>query len=93
MALSVKAKLQLGFGGVILPLLLIVSGIRMFYLNTNNKVLETIEKDQQTVTLYNDIAFHTVRANAAIRGYMFYEKEDMKNNHYDIRNDLHNAIT
>ena len=92
MALSVKAKLQLGFG-VILLFLLIVSGIGMFYLKANNEILETIEKDQQTVALYNDIAFHTVRANAAIRGYMFYEKEDMKNNHYDIRNDLHNAIT
>ena len=90
--MSVKAKLQMGFG-VILLFLLSVSGIGIFYLKENNEVLATIEKEQQIVTLYNDIAFHTVRANAAIRGYMFYEKEDMKNNHYEIRDDLHNSIS
>ena len=92
MMISVKTKLQIGFG-VILLFLLIVSGIGIFYLKANNEILETIEKEQRTVTLYNDIAFHTVRANAAIRGYMFYEKEDMKKNHYEIRDELHNAIT
>ena len=92
MKISVKTKLQLGFG-VILLFLLIVSGIGIFYLKANNEILATIEQEQRTVALYNDIAFHTVRANAAIRGYMFYEKEDMKKNHYEIRDELHNAIT
>lgn len=91
MKMSVKLKLQVGFG-VILLFLLIISGIGIYYLKENNETLATIEKEQQIVGLYNDIAFHTVRANAAIRGYMFYEKEDMKKNHLEIRDELHNSI-
>lgn len=91
MKLTVKLKLQIGFG-VILLFLLIISGIGMFYLNENNRVLDKIEKEQKIVGLYNDIAFQAVRANAAVRGYMLYENEDMKNNHYEIRDELHAAI-
>lgn len=91
MKLNVKLKLQIGFG-IILLFLLIISGIGMFYLQENNKTLANIENEQEIVSLYNDIAFHAVRANAAIRGYMLYENEDMKTNHYDIREELHSAI-
>lgn len=88
---NVKLKLQIGFG-VILLFLLIISGIGMFYLNENNRVLDKIEEEQKIVGLYNDMAFHAVRANAAARGYMLYEKEEMKENHYEIRGELHDAI-
>lgn len=91
MRLTVKNKLQIGFG-VILLFLLIISGIGMFYLNENNQMLDQIDKDQKIAGFYNDIAFHAVRANAAIRGYMLYEKEEMKDNHYEIRAELHEAI-
>lgn len=64
----------------------------MFYLNENNRVLDTIEEEQKIVELYNDMAFQAVRANAAVRGYMLYEKEEMKVNHYEIREELHAAI-
>lgn len=64
----------------------------MYYLNDNNKTLEKIENEQKVVSLYNDIAFQAVRANAAARGYMLYEKDEMKSNHYEIRGELHTAI-
>lgn len=64
----------------------------MYYLKENNEMLAEIEKEQKIVGLYNDIAFQAVRANAAARGYMLYEIEDMKNNHYEIREQLHNSI-
>lgn len=54
--------------------------------------MKEIEKQQQMVAYYNDIAFHTVRANAAIRGYMLYQKQDMRDNHYEIRQQLVEAI-
>lgn len=91
MKVNVKMKLQLGFG-VILLFLLIISAIGMYYLKVNNETLVEIEKDQEIVSLYNDIAFHAVRANAAIRGYMLYENQEMKDNHYEIRAELHNSI-
>lgn len=89
--MSVKTKLQMGFG-VILLFLVITSAIGMYYLKENNTTLEMIEKESEMVSLYNDIAFQTVRANAAIRGYMLYENEEMKSNHYEIRETLHNSI-
>lgn len=89
--MNVKMKLQIGFG-IILLFLIIISGIGMYYLQENNQTLAAIEKEQKIVALYHDIAFQTVRANAAIRGYMLYDNEEMKNNHYDIRNQLHESI-
>lgn len=64
----------------------------MFYLQKNNETLTDLESEQKVVALYNDIAFQAVRANAAIRGYMLYQKEDMLDNHYEIRGELHDAI-
>lgn len=91
MRMTVKTKLQIGFG-VVLFFLLLISGISMFYLQKNNDTLTTIEAEQKEVALYNDIAFQAVRANAAIRGYMLYDNEEMLNNHYSIREELHDAI-
>ncbi len=91
MKLTVKTKLQIGFG-VILLFLLIISGISIFYLKENNQTLSTIESEQNVANYYHEIAFQAVRANAAIRGYMLYGKEEMLNNHYSIREDLHDGI-
>lgn len=89
--MKVKQKLQAGFG-IILIFLFITSGLGMYYLNKSNQTMKEIEKQQQMVAYYNDIAFHTVRANAAIRGYMLYQKQDMRDNHYEIRQQLVEAI-
>lgn len=86
-----KTKIQVGFG-IILLFLLAISAIGMYFLNENNTFLTEVEKEQKIVASYNDIAFQAVRANAAIRGYMLYEKEEMKNNHYSIREELHDSI-
>ncbi len=89
--MNIKLKLQLAFG-TILIILLIISGIGMYYINDNNKMIATIEKEQKTMALYNEIAFQTVRANAAIRGFMSYHEDYMQKNHYEIREQLHSAI-
>lgn len=91
MKTSVKLKLQIGFG-VILMFLLIISAISMLFLHNNQKTLAEIEQKQEQVNYYQDIAFQAVRANAAIRGYMLYEKEEMKDNHYEIREALHASL-
>lgn len=90
-AMNIKVKLQLAFG-TILIILLIISGIGMYYINNNNKMIASIEKEQKIMSLYNDIAFQTVRANAAIRGFMSYREDYMKKNHYEIREQLHSSI-
>ncbi|MEG0451130.1 MAG: methyl-accepting chemotaxis protein [Lysinibacillus sp.] len=91
MRLTVKGKLQIAFG-VVLVFLLVISTIAMYFLSVNNKTLVEIEKDTELIYLYNDISFQTVRANAAIRGYMLYGKEEMLANHYEIRETLHTSI-
>ena len=91
MKLTVERKLQFAFG-IVLVFLLMIAGISMYYLNSNSKTLEKIERDTELIHLYNDISFQTVRANAAIRGYMLYGKEEMLNNHYEIRDTLHSSI-
>lgn len=89
--MSVKQKLQVGFG-IILIFLFITSGLGMYYLHNSNQTMKDIATQQQMVAHYNDIAFHTVRANAAIRGYMLYEKPEMRENHYEIRQQLAESI-
>lgn len=91
MKLTVERKLQFAFG-IVLVFLLMIAGISMYYLNSNNKTLATIEDDTELIHLYNDISFQTVRANAAIRGFMLYGKEEMLKNHYEIRDTLHSSI-
>lgn len=91
MKLSVKMKLQFAFG-IVLALLAIIASIGIFMLKDNNQTFEKVEKQSVQVTLYNDIAFQAVRANAAIRGYMLYLDEDMRKNHLEIRDSLHQSV-
>ncbi len=64
----------------------------MYYLNDNRHTLKEIQEKTELIDLYHDISFQTVRANAAIRGYMLYGKEEMLNNHLEIRDTLHKSI-
>ncbi|HAU33996.1 MAG TPA: methyl-accepting chemotaxis protein, partial [Lysinibacillus sp.] len=66
--------------------------IAMYFLTNNNKTLAEIEDNTELIHLYQDISFQTVRANAAIRGFILYGKEEMLNNHHEIRNTLHTSI-
>lgn len=91
MKLSVKMKLQFAFG-IVLALLAIIASIGIFMLKDNNQTFEKVEKQSVQVALYNDIAFQAVRANAAIRGYMLYLDEDMRKNHLEIRDSLHQSV-
>lgn len=91
MKLNVKAKLQLSFG-VVLVLLMLFAAVILFSLNDHKKTLEVIEEDTKIVHLYNDVAFQTVRANAAIRGYMLYKDDQMRANHYEIRDTLAKSV-
>ncbi|UPW84734.1 MCP four helix bundle domain-containing protein [Lysinibacillus sp. Ag94] len=88
---TVERKLQFSFG-IVLVFLLLITSIAIYFLNGNNKTLAEIEKKTELINLYNDISFQTVRANAAIRGYILYGKEDMLNNHLEIRDTLHKSI-
>ncbi|MGE7090419.1 methyl-accepting chemotaxis protein [Lysinibacillus sp. NPDC048646] len=91
MRLTVERKLQFAFG-IVLIFLLVIAGIAMYYLNENKHTLAEIEENTELINLYQDISFQTVRANAAIRGYMLYGKEEMLKNHHEIRDTLHNSI-
>lgn len=91
MKLSVKMKLQFAFG-VVLALLVVISGISIYMLKENNKTFTSVEDQSDVLALYNDIAFQAVRANAAIRGYMLYGEEEMRANHYEIRDTLHKSV-
>ncbi|MFJ7953506.1 methyl-accepting chemotaxis protein [Lysinibacillus sp. NPDC096418] len=91
MKLTVERKLQFAFG-IVLAFLILIAGISIYYLDSNSKTLAAIEKDTELINLYNDISFQTVRANAAIRGYMLYGKEEMLKNHHEIRDTLHSSV-
>lgn len=91
MRLTVERKLQMAFG-IVLAFLLMITAIAMYVLTNNNKTLAEIEDNTELIHLYQDISFQTVRANAAIRGFILYGKEEMLNNHHEIRNTLHTSI-
>lgn len=91
MKLNVKMKLQLSFG-VVLALLMLLAAVTLYALNEHKETIDLIEKDTKLVDLYNDVAFQTVRANAAIRGYMLYQEENMRANHYEIRDTLAKSV-
>src|SRR5690625_2607926 len=77
---------------MLLFMILFLGSAGIYYLQNNNKNITNSLKTQQVVLAYNDISFQTVRANAAIRGYMLYEEEYMIENHYEIRETLHHVI-
>lgn len=91
MNITVERKLQFAFG-IVLIFLLLIASIAMYYLNGNHHTLAEIEENTELIHLYNDMSFQTVRANAAIRGYILFGKEDMLKNHHEIRHTLHSSI-
>lgn len=91
MKLNVKAKLQVSFG-IVLALLMLFATVMVYSLKEQTKTLEAIEIETKMVNLYQDVAFQTVRANAAIRGYMLYKDDTMRSNHYEIRDTLAKSV-
>lgn len=89
--MPLSRKITLSFITLI-ALVLIISGLAISYLVLNNNNNTDIAKTQKIVLAYDDAAFQTVRANAAIRGYMMFEEQFMYDNHYKIRDTLHEAI-
>lgn len=85
--MGMKMKLQLSFG-IVLAFLMCISITSLIINKQNTNTLHTLENDATLTELYNDVAFQTVRANAAIRGYMLYNDDNMKANHYEIRDTL-----
>lgn len=89
--MTLSRKISLSFFVPIL-MVFIIGGTAISYLVLNNKNNDSIARTQQIVLAYDDVAFQAVRANAAIRGYMLFQEQFMIDNHYDIRNALHDAI-
>ncbi|WLR51344.1 methyl-accepting chemotaxis protein [Bacillus tianshenii] len=89
--LSIRKKLNLSFF-TMTAFLAIVIIIGLINTNETNRSLEHINVEEEVMAAYNDIAFHVVRANAAVRGYMLYQDDLMRDNHYEIRKQAHAAI-
>nr|WP_100401873.1 methyl-accepting chemotaxis protein [Bacillus sp. FJAT-42315] len=91
MKVGIRTKL---FGAfvVMLGFLVVLGGISIAHIVKTNQMLSDIKKNEEIMVGYNDIAFHTVRSNAAIRGYMNYKKDFMKENHFSIRKEVHASI-
>lgn len=90
MKLTVKQKLFLSFS-VVLGLMIVISSIAMHVLNKNQQTFTSFEEESELISLYNDLSFQTVRANAAIRGYLLYGNDNMLANHLEIREALHKS--
>lgn len=91
MKITIGNKLKIAFTVVIIAML-VISGISYMYLQRSNQALVSIDEDTERIDLYNDVAFQMVRANASIRGYMMYKKQEMLDNHYEIRKNLHQSV-
>lgn len=89
--MRLSKKITLLFSTLI-AMILIISGLAISYLIMNNNHNTEIAKAKEIVLAYDDAAFQTVRANAAIRGYMMFEEQFMYDNHYTIRGTLHETI-
>lgn len=90
--MSIKNKIALSFFTFVL-IILLIGGVSITYLIMNNNKSEEISRTQEVISLYDDVAFQAVRANAAIRGYMMFREEFMIENHYEIRDNLHGVIS
>lgn len=75
-----------------LAFLTLLGAIGITHMIKTNQILDDIKQNQQRMTIYNNIAFHTVRSNAAIRGFMNYEEDFMMENHFSIREEVHASI-
>lgn len=89
--MSLSRKIFLAFMTLTM-MIFILGGAGIFYLNNNTNNINDAAHTQEVVLTYENISFQTVRANAAIRGFMLYEEPYMKDNHYEIRDTLHNQI-
>lgn len=89
--MKISRKIILSFMTLTL-MIFILGGVGIYYLLNNNENVDHVAHTQNVVLSYNDAAFQTVRANAAIRGYMMYEEEYMLENHFEIRETLHEVI-
>lgn len=76
----------------LIAMILIISGLAISYLIMNNNNNTDIARTKEIVLAYDDAAFQTVRANAAIRGYMMFKEQFMYDNHYIIRETLHETL-
>ncbi len=89
--MSVKQKLQISFGMVI-AFLLALSALGMNDLSSNKKMSAHIQFKETIANDFNEVAFLTLRANAAMRGYMLYQDDQMRNNHLALRDDLNEVV-
>lgn len=89
--MKLKTKLFISFFTLVL-LLLIIGSSGTYFIRQNSTMINTVQKKESIVLLYNNIAFQTVRANAAIRGYMLYQDPVMLQNHNQIRLELQKSI-
>ena len=89
--MSVKQKLQLSFG-IVIAFLLALSALGMNDLSSNKKMSARIQLKENIANEFNEVAFLTLRANAAMRGYMLYEDDKMRNNHLVLRHELEETV-
>src|SRR5690625_1372074 len=89
--MKLSRKITLSFITLIV-LILLVSTLAITYLVMNNNHNKEIATTKEIVLAYDDVAFQAVRANAAIRGYMMFKEQFMYDNHYKIRDTLHETI-
>lgn len=89
--MNIRKKLMLSFG-IVFAFLLLMSLVGVKYVKENKNTLTFIHEQSVVSQDYDNIAFHTVRANAAIRGYMLYQNPKMRENHLAIRDELHAAV-
>ena len=89
--MSVKQKLQISFG-IVIAFLLALSALGMNDLSSNKKMSAQIQLKENIANEFNEVAFLTLRANAAMRGYMLYRDDQMRNNHLSLREELDDTI-
>lgn len=89
--MSLSRKIFLSFMTLTF-MIFILGGAGVLYLNNNNNNIHDASTKQEIVLTYENLSFQTVRANAAIRGFMLYQEDYMKDNHYEIRDTLHSQV-
>lgn len=77
---------------IIIAFIVVISGTGIYNVIKVSNETKEIETNQKIMKYYNDMAFHMVRSNAAIRGYMSLQKPFMRENHYEIRKQVHESM-
>ncbi|MDL4843211.1 methyl-accepting chemotaxis protein [Aquibacillus rhizosphaerae] len=79
---SIRTKLLVGFG-IILVLVLIMSAITIYNTNNANKLSEKmIMKDMEELLLYEELRFNVADRIAVTRGYLLYGDIELKEKFY-----------